>query len=433
MYRITRYYLLCLSVYISSIGFVKASDIDQLFDHYKYLHRNPELSLQEKNTSTYLAQQLAALGYEVELDLGGYGLVGRLNNGEGPTIMFRADMDALPIQEKTNLPFSSSVKSVNKAGEEVHVMHACGHDIHMAVFLGVARQMVLDKTKWQGTLLLIAQPAEEIGAGSKAMIADGLFEKFPVPDYNLGVHVSPDLPVGQIGYVSGYSMANVDSVDITIFGVGGHGAFPQKTKDPIVMASQIVLALQTIVSRELSPIESAVVTVGSIHGGTKHNIIPDQVKLQLTVRSYADETRDFLLRRIKEICQGIARTAGMPDNKLPMVTIKDEYTPSVYNSPELIDKIIPVLKSTLGDSAVIVFDPVMVGEDFSRYGRTKDKIPSALLWLGAVNEVQYETARKRGEVLPGLHSAYFAPDAKPTIETGVKAMSAVMLELFRGH
>jgi len=433
MPRIKLYLVLGLSVNFCLGCFVYASDIDRLFEHYKYFHQNPELSLHEENTSAYMALQLETFGYEVETGLGGFGLVGKLNNGEGPTIMFRADMDALPIEEKTNLPFRSMVKSGNKAGEEIYVMHACGHDIHMTVLLGIARNMAIDKAKWKGTLLLIAEPAEEIGAGSKAMIVDGIHKKYPIPDYNLGYHVSPDLPAGNIGYVSGYSMANVDSVDITIFGVGGHGAFPQKTKDPIVIAAHIVLALQTIISRELSPIDTAVVTVGSIHGGTKHNIIPDKVKLQLTVRSYADETRDFLLRRIKEISQGVAKTAGIPDNMLPVVTIKDEYTPSVYNSPELIDRVVPVLKSALGQSAVHAVDPVMIGDDFSRYGRTKDKIPSALLWLGAVNEVQYENARKSGEALPGLHSAYFAPDAKPTIEKGVKAMSAVILELFREH
>jgi amidohydrolase len=302
----------------------------------------------------------------------------------------------------------------------------------MTVMLGVARQMLADRAEWQGTLLLVAQPAEEIGAGARAMLADGLYTRFPLPDYNLAFHVSPDLPAGQVGYVSGYSMANVDSVDITIFGVGGHGAYPQKTRDPIVMASQLVLALQTIVSRELSPIDSAVISVGSIHGGTKHNIIPDQVRLQLTVRSYADASRDFLLRRIREISRGIARTAGIPDDRLPLVTVKDEYTPSVYNDPELISRIVPALESALGEDAVKAVDPVMAGEDFARYGRTEARIPGALLWLGAVNEARYRAARSRGETLPGLHSARFAPDARPTIATGVTAMSAVLLELFRG-
>ncbi len=313
MPRFTRFLLLVSCVCFGTGGLANTVDIDQLFGQYRHLHQNPELSLQEKNTSAYLAEQLRALGYEVVTGVGGYGLVATLRNGDGPTVLFRTDMDALPIAEQTGLPFSSTARAVNEAGETVPVMHACGHDIHMTVMLGIARQMMADKAGWQGTLLLLAQPAEEIGAGAKAMIADGLYDRFPVPDYNPAFHVSPDLPAGQIGYVSGYAMANVDSVDITVYGVGGHGAYPQKTKDPIVMAAQIILALQTIVSRELSPLDSAVVTVGSIHGGSKHNIIPDQVKLQLTVRSYADETRKFLLRRIRKISRGIARTAGMPE------------------------------------------------------------------------------------------------------------------------
>lgn len=430
MPRHTSYCLLLLCFCYHSNGFAEEINIDKLFKHYKYLHQNPELSLQEKNTSAYLAQQLKAMGYQVESGIGGYGLVAMLKNGDGPTILYRTDMDALPIEEKTGLEYSSAATAVNRAGESVAVMHACGHDIHMTVMLGIAEQMQHDKDKWQGTLLLIAEPAEEIGAGSKAMLADGLYRRFPLPDYILGFHVSPDIPAGQIGYVSGYSMANVDSVDITIYGVGGHGAYPQKTKDPIVIAAQTVLALQTIVSRELSPLDSAVVTVGSIHGGTKHNIIPDQVRLQLTVRSYADETRNFLLRRIKEISRGIARAAAIPEENLPSVTFKDEYTPSVYNNPKFVSKIVPMLKKALGDAAINTVDPVMAGEDFSRYGRTKENIPSALLWLGAVNKNEFQAAKKNNNSLPGLHSAYFAPDAEPTVATGVKVMSMLMFELF---
>ncbi|HYQ70567.1 MAG TPA: amidohydrolase, partial [Gammaproteobacteria bacterium] len=362
---------------------------------------------------------------------GGYGLVAMLRNGDGPVILFRADMDALPIGEQTGLSFRSTVRAVNQAGEDVPVMHACGHDIHMTVLLGIARQMAADRAGWHGTLLLIAQPAEEIGAGARAMLDDGLFERFPLPDYNLAFHVSPDLPAGEIGYVSGYALANVDSVDIAIHGVGGHGAYPQKTIDPIVIAARTILALQTLVSRELSPLKSAVVTVGSIHGGTKHNIIPDEVRLQLTVRSYSDETRDFLLRRIGEISRGIAQSAGLPEDRLPELTIKDEYTPAVYNDPALIDRIVAVLESTLGEAAVAAVDPVMAGEDFARYGRTQAQIPGALLWLGAVNPERFQSARHTGDALPGLHSSRFAPDAGPTIATGVRAMQAVLLELFR--
>jgi hippurate hydrolase len=409
-----------------------AGELDALLGHYRHLHENPELSLQEKTTSAYLADQLAAAGFEVTTGVGGYGLVATLRNGDGPVILFRADMDALPVEEQTSLPYRSTVRAVNAAGEDVPVMHACGHDIHMTVLLGIARQMAADKASWHGTLLLIAQPAEEIGAGARAMLANGLYERFPVPDYNLAFHVSPELPAGRIGYASGFALANVDSVDITIYGKGGHGAFPHTTKDPIVIAARTVLALQTLVSRELSPLDSAVVTVGSIHGGTKHNIIPDEVTLQLTVRSYSDETRDLLLRRIREISQGIAQSAGLPENRLPRITVKDEYTPAVYNNPGLLDRILPVLEATLGENAVTAVDPVMAGEDFARYGRTQEQVPGALLWLGAVNAQRYEAAQSDGEALPGLHSALFAPDAGPTIATGVRAMHAVLLELFQG-
>jgi amidohydrolase len=406
-------------------------DSDLLLAHYRHLHRHPELSRQERNTSAYLAEQLEPAGYKVTAGVGGYGLVAALRNGDGPVILFRADMDALPIEEQTGLPFSSTARAVDTKGEEVPVMHACGHDIHMTVLLGIAGQMAADRAGWRGTLLLIAEPAEEIGAGARAMLADGLYERFPVPDYNLAYHVSPDLPAGRIGYVSGYALANVDSVDITVYGVGGHGAYPQKTKDPIVLAARIVLALQTLVSRELSPLDSAVVTVGAIHGGSRHNIIPDEVRLQLTVRSYSDETREFLLRRIREISRGIAQSSGLPDDRLPRITVKDEYTPAVYNDPDLISRIVPVLRSTLGKSAVRGVDPVMVGEDFARYGRTKERVPGALLWLGAVEPTRYQAAQASGESLPGLHSARFAPDAGPTIATGVRAMRAMLLELFR--
>jgi hippurate hydrolase len=431
--RTLLFILLAVCTGFGACAAAPAGDSDTLLAHYRHLHRNPELSLQERNTSAYLAEQLEATGFDVVIGIGGYGLVATLQNGDGPVILFRADMDALPVEEQTGLPFSSTARADNQAGEDVPVMHACGHDIHMTVLLGIAREMAADRAGWNGTLLLIAQPAEEIGAGARAMLDDGLYERFPVPDYNLAFHVSPDLPAGSIGYVSGYALANVDSVDITIQGVGGHGAYPQKTKDPIVIAARTVLALQTLVSRELPPLESAVVTVGSIHGGTKHNIIPDSVKLQLTVRSYSEETRDFLLRRIGEISRGIAQSAGLPDDLLPRVIVKDEYTPAVYNAPDLISRVVPVLKSTLGETAVTAVDPVMAGEDFARYGRTEAHIPGALLWLGAVNPMQYQSARQRGEALPGLHSARFAPDAEPTIATGLRAMHALLLELFRGR
>lgn len=427
-----------LTIYVSLLGLIPvahsaALDNKELLGHYQHLHRNPELSLQEKNTAAYLARELGAMGYSVTTGIGGYGLVAILENGDGPNLLYRADMDGLPIVEDTGLPYSSTATGIIPSGDEVPVMHGCGHDVHMTVLLGVASAMVERREEWQGRLMLVGQPAEEVGKGAKAMLEDGLFERFGTPDHNLALHVSAGLPAGKIAWVSGYSMANVDSVDVSVYGQGGHGAYPHKTKDPVVIASQIVLALQTIVSRELSPLDSAVITVGSIHGGTKHNIISDEVKLQLTVRSYSDESRSYLLRRIAEISEGIARTAGLPEDRLPTVEVKDEYTPAVFNSPAFIARVTPLLRKSLGEQAVIESSPVMGGEDFSRYGRTEAQIPGALLWLGAVKPSDHAAA-ERGELnLPSLHSAKFAPDASPTIETGVKAMTAVLLGLFAGE
>jgi amidohydrolase len=406
-----------------------AKDYPALEKTYKHLHSNPELSKYEVKTAQFMAKKLRTLGYEVTEKFGGEGLVAVLKNGDGPTLMLRADMDGLPVLEETNLDYASKIITKDEQGRDVPVMHACGHDVHMTVLLGTAQQMVKYKSQWKGTLLLIGQPGEEISYGAKTMLKKGLFTKFPIPDFNLAMHVAADLPAGTIGYVEGYSMANVDSVDVNVKGKGGHGAYPHKTKDPIVIAAAIIMQLQTIVSRELSPLDSAVITVGSIHGGTKHNIISNEVKLQLTVRSYADETRSYLLNRIKEISEGVARTAGLPEELLPTVEVKAEHTPSVYNEPEYTKKIAANLKRVLGDKNIVEASPVMAGEDFGRFGRTKEKIPSTLLWLGAVEPQTYKKAKELQQSLPSLHSAKFAPSAKITITTGVKGMteSALML------
>jgi len=407
------------------------SALPELEGIYHHLHQNPELSKVEFQTAKYLAKELRSYGYEVTEGLAKTGLVAMLKNGDGPTLMLRADTDALPVQEKTGLSYASKAKAKNEAGDEVSVMHACGHDMHMTVLLGTAKQMVAQKDKWQGTLMLIAQPGEEVGYGAKLMLQEGLYERFAVPDYNIAMHVSADLPAGKVGFVKGYSMANVDSVDIDVKGIGGHGAYPHKTKDPVVMAAEIVLKLQTIVSREMSPLDSSVITVGSIHGGTKHNIIGNDVKLQLTVRSYSDESRDFLLKRIKQVSEGVARTAGMEEQFLPVVTVKEEYTPSVYNEPAFTQTVVDNLAEVIGKDNVVPVLPVMAGEDFSRFGRTKEKVPSTLLWLGAVNPQKYKKAKQEGVSLPSLHSEKFAPDAKPTILTGVVGMTQNALNLLR--
>lgn len=404
----------------------KAIDVNAL---YRQLHANPELSFQEEQTSALLALKLRQLGYSVNSNIGGFGVVAVMKNGDGPTVMLRADMDALPVSEETGLEYASSIKATGADGSSVPVMHACGHDIHMSVLIGTAQRMVKQRDKWRGTLMLIAQPAEELGAGARAMLEDGLFQRFPRPDYNLALHVSAELPAGTIGYTSGYSMANVDSVDILIRGIGGHGAYPHKTKDPVVIAAQLIMWLQTIVSREISPLESAVITVGSIHGGTKHNIIGDEVKLQLTVRSYSDETRNYLLKRIREISIDTARTAGITEDLLPLVSIREAYTPSVFNDPAFMTEVVDTLKVRFGGDRIVPVPPVMAGEDFARYSRVDPPIPGALLWLGSVEPNAYQAAQSGNQTLPALHSPRFAPLAEHTIETGVEAMSTLATEL----
>ncbi|MFC3051044.1 amidohydrolase [Kordiimonas pumila] len=424
---------LCLSGTVAAETSI-SKDIDADYDYlenlYKHLHQTPELSFKEDKTSVRMAEELRNAGYTVTEKVGGYGVVGVLKNGEGPTILVRTDMDALPVDEKTGVPYSSTVKTIDDVGKTVSVMHACGHDMHMTVFTGTARLLAAKKDKWKGTLVLIAQPAEERGSGARAMLSDSLYERFPRPDYALGLHVSAGLPAGVIGYTPGYAMANVDTVDITLFGIGGHGAAPHTTKDPVVLAAQVVTSLQTLVSRELNPTDPGVVTVGSIHGGTKHNIISGQVDLQLTVRSYSDKARETLLRGIERIAKGQAVSMGLPEDKMPIVKISKERTPAVYNTPEVTAGVIAMLEGELGEQHLLKIDPVMAGEDFSEYGRVEPAIPSVFMWLGAVAPDTYDKAQKSGAALPSLHSAYFAPMPKPTIKTGVETLTDSALYLF---
>jgi hippurate hydrolase len=419
---------------------------------YEYLHINPELSFQEKNSSAILAAEMKRLGFtvttgvgdawtkaraqseygKVQDGVGGYGVVAVLQNGPGPTIMIRADMDALPLVEKTGLPYASKARDIAWSGEESGVMHACGHDIHMTVWLGTARELVARKTEWKGTLVMIAQPAEEIGLGAMAMLKDGLYTRFPKPEKVIALHDNASLPAGTIGLGSGYVMANVDSVDLDVKGVGGHGAYPQDTKDPIVVAARIVTTLQTLISRELDPQDSGVVTVGAFNGGFKHNIIPDDVQMQLTVRSFADTTRDKLLKGIERIARAEAMAANLDPDKAIKIRVKDDYTPSLFNDPALVDRLSVVLKKEFGDAKIVKAEPSMGGEDFSRFGRTDDKIPVMLLWLGAVKQETYDASRQPGgKQLPSLHSSLFAPDPDPTIAAGVKAMTLSALNLLK--
>jgi hippurate hydrolase len=405
-------------------------DYPRLFELYKHLHTHPELSLHEEKTGQRVADELKEAGFDVTSRVGGHGVVGVFRNGRGPTILVRTDLDALPVKEQTGLPYASNVRTTDDNGAEVDVMHACGHDIHMTVWVGAARALVSLKDRWQGTLVMLGQPAEERDSGARKMLADGLYSRFPKPDYCLALHVKADLAAGSLGYIDGYAMANVDSVDLTIRGVGGHGAWPHKTKDPIVLAAETVLALQTIVSREIAPGEPAVVTVGSIHGGTKHNIIPDEVKLQLTLRSYTDDVRAQTIAAIKRITRGLAEAAGLPEDRMPIVALKDkEFTPAMYNDPPLTLRVAGVLKNWFGEKPVQQVKPVMGGEDFSEYGRTQDKIPICLFWLGAAKPELVQESEKTGKTLPSLHSSQFAPLPEPTIKTGVVAMTAAVLEL----
>ncbi|MCY3941816.1 MAG: amidohydrolase [Gammaproteobacteria bacterium] len=419
---------LCASVASAEIN-VSQDEQDYMEELYLHFHSNPELSLYEFETAARMAEEFAAAGYEVTSEVGGTGVVGVLRNGEGPTVMIRGDMDGLPVKELTRVPYASTVTTVDEQGRTVPVMHACGHDIHITNLIGVARKLVSMQDSWSGTVVLVAQPAEERGLGARAMIEDGLFKRFPRPDYNLGLHVTANLPAGQAGYKPEFAMANVDSVDITVHGTGGHGAAPHLTHDPIVLSSYIVTALQTLVARNLNPIDQGVVTVGSIHGGTKHNIISDRVDLQLTVRSYSDENRALLLEGISRIARAQALAMGLPEDRLPEVTVKNEYTPALYNDPDLSNRLAGVLRAELGDANVELSKPVMGGEDFARFGRTEERIPGFYFWLGAADPDQYARAESRGLKLPATHSPFFLPSYEKTLETGVRVMTAAALEL----
>ena len=414
-----------ISFFLPAIAFTEV-DLNEL---YIDLHQNPELSFQEEETSQKLAQLLKDMGFEVTPEVGGFGVVAVFKNGPGKTLMIRADMDALPLEEKTGAKYASKKKSINQVGAEVFTMHACGHDIHMTSLIGTAQNLIKMREDWSGTLVLNLQPAEERGSGARAMIRDGIFERFPRPDFNLALHVSADLPAGKVAYVPGWAMANVDSMDIIVKGIGGHGAYPHKTIDPIVLSAQLINNIQTIRSREISPLDAAVVTVGSIHGGTKHNIIPSEVTLQLTLRSYTDEVRNNTISSIKRISRGLADSVGLPEELYPVITLKDEYTPALYNNPEFTETIRLIAEEALGKENVIKSTPVMGGEDFGMYGRVEPKIPSVLFWLGAVNKKVYDRSKREDIELPSLHSPFFLPDYKPSIETGVKVTTAMAINI----
>jgi amidohydrolase len=408
------------------------ADMPYLMELYRDLHANPELSFQEFRSAAMLAAKVRELGFEVTEKVGQTGVVAVMKNGPGPVLTIRADMDGLPVKEQTGLSFASKALGTLPDGTETPVMHACGHDTHMAGWIGTARRLAAMKDQWSGTLVMILQPAEEIGRGAEAMLEDGLYTRFPRPDYILAFHDAAALPAGIIGISPGYALANVDSIDITVHGVGGHGAYPHTTRDPIVLASQIVTALQTLVSRENDPQQPAVVTVGSFQSGTKHNIISDAAKLQITVRSYTPETRKLLLDGIKRIARGQAIAAGLPDDKMPQVVIREaEYTPATYNTEKLSRQALELFTGHFGAERVQITPAVMGGEDFSRYYLADKSIESLIFWVGGTPLDQWKAAAGNPQKLPSLHSPFWAPDAEAVISTATEAMTLAALDLLK--
>ena len=410
---------------------VHAQTLDQRIDRvlpslvslYTSLHAAPELSMQEAKTSAALAQQLRDAGFTVTEHVGkylepgatAYGVVAVMKNGSGPTVLVRSDMDALPVTEQTGLPYAATGP----------VMHACGHDIHMTTLVGTARMLAELKSQWHGTVMLIGQPAEEVSKGADAMLRDDLYARFGRPQYAIAIHDNSNMPAGRIGYTPGYFMANVDSVNVTIRGMGGHGAVPQATRDPIVAAAQFVLALQTLVSRENSPLDPVVITVGSIHGGTKRNIIPDEVKLLLTIRTYKPEVRKRVLASIERTAKGIALAAGIPDDRAPIIErVPAESGDATYNDPALTERLARALKKEMGDANVVQIDPLMVSEDFGQFGLDR-QIPICMLNVGAVDPAKIAS----GARLPSLHSSEFAPVPEPTLRGAIKGMTVAVMEL----
>ncbi|AJR22457.1 MULTISPECIES: amidohydrolase [unclassified Sphingobium] len=415
----------------NAIAATIAKDMDGLMTLYRDLHANPELSEQESATAAKLARRLKAMKFTVTEKVGGTGVVAVLKNGSGPVLLIRADMDGLPVTEQTGLEFASRVKAKTADGAETGVMHACGHDTHMTAFIETARLLSTMKEEWKGTLVMILQPAEEVGRGARLMLEDGLYTRFPRPTHAIAFHDAANLEAGKIGYTPGFALANVDSVDLLVRGVGGHGAYPQTTRDPIVIGARIVTSLQTLVSREQDPFDPAVVTVGSFMGGAKHNVIPDDAKMLLTVRSYSDETREKLIRGIERVARGEAIAAGVPDDRMPVISVKDEFTPSTYNPPAFANRMADVLKAHFPEGTVSETRPSMAGEDFGRYYRADKSIESFIFWVGGVPADQMAKA-KAGEVsLPSLHSPFWAPQADKVIATASEAMTVLAMHILK--
>jgi hippurate hydrolase len=415
-----------------------SAELPGLVQTYKEIHEHPELSHHEEKTSAIVAAALRKDGYEVTDHFGHYkdgsqafGVVGILKNGAGPMLLIRADMDALPIVEETGVPYSSHVKAMNASGQEVGVMHACGHDIHTTALIGVAHALAAMKDKWHGTLMLIGQPSEETIDGAKAMMADHLYERFGTPTYAIALHDSALKAAGTVSLATGPALASATSIDVTIRGVSGHGAIPQLAKDPVVMAAEFIMQLQTIVSRQEDPSNPTVLTVGDIHGGTRRNIIPTEVKMELTTRSFSEQAREIVLDGIRRTAKGVAIANGLPEDRAPIVTVlEDESTPSLYNDPKLAGRAKVLLSKVLGADNVFDQEPAMPSEDFGIFGMDH-KIPTFMFWLNAMDPAKLAAAQAEGKTLAGPHNSHFEPNPEPTLKTGVIAMTSLAVGLLQ--
>jgi hippurate hydrolase len=415
------------------------NQLPSLVATYKTLHSHPELSHHEEHTSALLAEELRKAGYAVTEHVGkypdgsqAYGVVAILQNGAGPKVLIRADMDALPVVEETGVPYASHVKSTNANGQEVGLMHACGHDVHVTTLIGTARALAASRSRWHGTLMLIGQPSEEMIDGARAMLADHLYERFGKPDLAVGLHDTNTHAAGTVALVSGPAMAGSTSIDVVLRGIGGHGARPQEGKDPIVMAGEFIVQLQTIVSRQESPLDPAVVTVGDIHGGTRRNIIPNEVKMEITARAFSERAQQIILDGVRRTAQGVAVSAGIPDNLAPIVTVLEaESAPVTYNDPKLTARVKSALVGALGTESVIDDEPIMASEDFGTFGLEHHAIPTVMFWVGAMDPGRFARARAEGKALPGLHTSRFEPAPEPTLRTGVTAMTSVAIALLQ--
>jgi hippurate hydrolase len=439
--RIFAFSLICVfsgRAFAQELQTLVSAELPILVDTYKDIHSHPELSHYEARTSAILAAALRKDSYEVTEHVGkykdgkqAYGVVAILKNGAGPRLLIRADMDALPIVEETGVSYASHVKAKNASGQEVGVMHACGHDVHVTTMIGVGHAMATLKNQWHGTLMLIGQPSEETIDGAKAMIADHLYERFGTPDFAVALHDSNGRAAGTVSMTSGPALASATSVDVTMRGISGHGAIPQLAKDPVVMAAEFIVQLQTVVSRQEDPSNPVVVTVGDIHGGTRRNIIPTEVKMELTTRSFTEQAREIVLDGIRRTAQGVALSAGVPDDRAPIITVlEDESTPVLYNDPKLTARVKVSLVKALGAENVFDQEPQMPSEDFGVFG-LDHRIPTFMFWLNAMDPGKWAAAHAEGKVLPGPHNSRFEPSPEPTLKTGVIAMTSVAIGLLQ--